>query len=212
MTVLNALKDNFMRAGYSTTNWGADTEIILDGTTTRRGIIAFNITGLSTVTSAVLSLYVSNRSAVADKGVVSRMLITDWTEGAGGWNPVVSNWNQYKASTNWNGGGCSGSGTDYTTTNAVSVSVPARYAWHNFNITNIWNDAVGAAQSTLSLVLNINDENWVSYWSRHYAVDPSLIPKITHDATSGWTHKIFGIAPGKVMTVAAANIKTIMTK
>lgn len=168
MSTLNALKDNDLREGAPTTNYGGAGSFLIIGTdgTSDIAIVAFDITGLSAVSNASLSFYVENILGCSGGRVAtaSRMLITDWTEGNGG--AAVSNWNEYKTSTSWNTAGCGNSTSDYTTTHAATTTITHADSadtgdrW-TFDIKDMWNDAVAASQTTLSIRISLAGGNGV---------------------------------------------------
>jgi hypothetical protein len=179
MTTIYASKDNFISKNVPTDNQGASEVIDLYGPESageRYCLMAYDKTGLGAVSTAILSLYCS--AIFGDCSiVVQRVLYTDWTEGAGG-DPAVSNWNQYKAGTNWNTAGCKGDGTDYTTTNAVTTAISGT-GWKTWELKNLWNAVTGLA--SLDLIIRVTAGSFnVDFHSRHYVADPSLRPKLAY--------------------------------
>jgi hypothetical protein len=173
---LLANKDNYLQHSSPTYEAGQGMELcVANGFYTL--IIAFDISGLPKVSEAILSLYAYFIEGASRSHVVSRMLITDWTEGPTTYWVGVSNWNSYKAGTNWNGEGCSGAETDFTANNQVSSNTPTSAGWQQWDITNLWNDAIDDSQTLLSLVITSPSSfgNSILYNSRHNASNVPVI-------------------------------------
>jgi hypothetical protein len=185
MATIEASKDNYLYKYSTASNYGNSVEFNIlanNSTYEERGIIAFDIAALGVVSAATLYLWGKNITAGArgQTAYCARMLVTDWLEGAGGND--ISNWAQSKTATNWNTAGAKGDGSDYTSTNQKSGTLPAgATGWFALDIKDLWNDAKAASQGLLSLILWLGALGDVeAQFSSRTAVDGGLHPYIDY--------------------------------
>jgi hypothetical protein len=180
---LLASKDNWMVNASPTFNRGIDPNLILckAGYQHSQILIAFDISGLSKVSSATLYLYMYGGDAGSKNKQCTayRILREDWEEGTVNNSADDACWNNYKNGTAWTTAGCLGDGTDYTSANAVtSVSPASTPNWQSFNVTTLWNDAIDDSQTSLNLKIvpdGYSVDNEGLYRSREYGSDNPYI-------------------------------------
>lgn len=182
MAEITASKDSFIWWWWPDSNNGAGEDIMAegesDGDLPARGLIAFDISGIGRVASAILQVYLRQCPGASGPTKVQRMLVTDWVE-----NQVT--YNLRKTGTAWNTAGCSGSGTDFTPTNEATSNTPAAPGWQSWDITDLFNDAVDNGQDILSVRLtDAGFTDGAAYFASKERSSGAYAPKVVYNEAS----------------------------
>lgn len=155
-------------------NIGGTTIIYIDSLDVSYGILKFifsDIPSGATITSATLSVYYRGRlgDPTGRTYWAYRTTQTDWTE-------MGVTWNSYDGTNNW-----LTAGGDYTLTDGSSITLPENFGWVDWDVTNQVQYDLDNANKTADFLIVDNttgvDYQW-SFWSRDYAIDPTLRPKL----------------------------------
>lgn len=196
----------FLRKSNPTYNYTTGTDLLNGSVDTRRALYLFNTSSIpagAILSSGVFSSYYYTYSQVNPSGLevrTYRCARTDWEEGTQ-WDGVDDAcWNNYKDGAAWTSPG-GDMGAEY----AATVFPGSVNAWMNWTITGIVEDAIQNRGNLLSLLMKFTDEtksvatqSLAVFYSRTYAVDPSLCPKLVvvytlPDISNTPSSKDFGI-------------------
>lgn len=191
-------------ANYST---ATEIQIVTSGADNRNGILRFDFSALPTgaiISAASLSLkyYDYGADPVGQTVYAYECTRTDWV------GAEVS-WNNYKSGQAW-----STAGGDYTTTDGASIVMPAaatRPVFINWNVLALCQHFQASHSEIANFIIYMNAATTIRFYSSAYTTAADR-PKLVITYTAGWTHKIMGISPAKVMGAPVANIAKIMSK
>jgi hypothetical protein len=148
----NPTKDTRVHSDQATTNFGSAANLDFGRLSGRisRSFLHFDLGLISggTVTSATLSLYGFSTGS-AQAASVNRMTQTGWVE-------LQATYNVYATATNW-----AVAGGDFTSTDAVSFTIPATATAHWLSITGmatLCNDALDNMSDQLHICIKSDDE------------------------------------------------------
>jgi hypothetical protein len=191
LTVQGSGIDNSIFQGAATTNYGTDTKLALSGSSSAIEHILVNMS-LSelpvgaTITTATFSLYYYAYLLSYDPNGVT---LTLYKCRRADWHGTQSTWNIYKTSNNWGTAGASNTTTDIDTSKTATANFGAGYGWLNFNVKAIVEDAV-ANSVNFNIRGSIASGDYVAYlYSREYATDTTLRPKLVIEYTEASTFK-----------------------
>ena len=179
LTVQPSSKDTDIRSGEATVNRGAQTLLVVAQTTsTYSGIVEFavdwgvDIPSGATVNKAETELYVSYTAGTGTY-TVARLLRLDWVE-------LQATWNIYKTDNNWTTAGAGHDGDDYTSTDAVGITIDST-GWKKWDITN----QVKTAQTNdVDVAFRLTTGGAIIFiHSKEYETDTTLRPKLTIEYT-----------------------------
>ncbi|MCC6197660.1 MAG: DNRLRE domain-containing protein, partial [Burkholderiales bacterium] len=168
-------RDTYLSVWHRTTNFGASNR--LNEAVSYTDLVRFAIfqseggpvPNGATIVSATLSLYKSSSYDYTYQ--VSRML-RDWSE-------TQATWNQWQSGQAWSVAGAKGVGTDYAATPDATVYVGWSAQWLTADVTTgVQAMATGTPNYGWRLVGVSGNGNDKSFWSREYAADPTLRPKL----------------------------------
>ncbi|MEI6058317.1 MAG: DNRLRE domain-containing protein [archaeon] len=177
-------KDTYIRQN-SNNNYG-DQQTLLVGKTAGgiefRSLIEFNISEIppeNTITSALLSVYVSSATNTNNITIKLYRLTSSWVEGTGTIGTGAS-WNNASESTPWSTGG-----GDYANELSSVTFTNQSSMWYNFTITSAVRGWINGSYSNYGLILISTDAGNGKYTSISSAegTDSSLAPRITIDYT-----------------------------
>mgnify|MGYP001408383187 CR=1 FL=1 len=190
LTIQGSGKDNTLEENSATNNWGSLTFIRIGTYSgfTKRGIIDMSLSALPSgcvISTATLSLYWFSHgtwdSPAGETITVYKIRRADWVE-------AEATWNIYKTSNNWGTAGCANTANDIDTSITGTGTVPATINnWCNIDVKSIVENAV-----TNSVNFNIRLSMGWTYkcgdaYSKEYATDTSLRPKLVIDYTAAAT-------------------------
>lgn len=152
-----------------TVNYGTATTVRLYGSVSHRGLIKFDLSSIPTgaaVLSATLSL---NFSTVDVAGTINAYRVyRAWTEAG-------ATWNKYDGTNNWGTAGCDNTTSDRS---AVSMgSVITGLGWKSISLDLTEFASLRASNNGL-LLLILTVAGYSTFYSREYAGDTSLCPKL----------------------------------
>lgn len=171
------------------TNEGASIYLYASSTLNdlNRSVLKFDFSALpsgATISAATLSLY---RAGGATGAVGRTYCLYELTQT--GWVELEVTWNSYKTGSAW-----TTPGGDYTTTDGASLTVPSAPNWMGWNVLALVQHFRSAHGKVAHFLLKDETEgtasNYYSYfWSREYAVDTTLCPKleITYTTVTHYT-------------------------
>jgi len=182
VTIQPSSKDNLIRSGLPTTNYGTAINVNVasdvGAADIERVIISF--TGIPinvTITSGIFSMYYYTKSA---NDPVGRTYYTNVMTGscAINWTETGSTWNKCNAANSW-----ITVGGDFSPTNRASSTVPASFRWMNWTVTSMIQSYSTNGTSTVNLLVKDNTEaSALSYtaqfYSKDYGVDITKRPKL----------------------------------
>uniref|UniRef100_A0A6M3K4T6 Carbohydrate-binding module family 96 domain-containing protein n=1 Tax=viral metagenome TaxID=1070528 RepID=A0A6M3K4T6_9ZZZZ len=135
-----ATADTQLVQNAATTNYGTGTSFYIrsyNSNRNRRALVQFyvvwgtNVPAGAHIYSSTLGLYYASWGVTDPVGrtfLAERLLRLTWVE-------TEATWNIWKAANNWTTGGCGGNGTDYSSVDAASTTVPASPGWMTWDIT-----------------------------------------------------------------------------
>ena len=184
VTIQPSAKDNYLYQDSATSNYGTQ-DLILVGwggaAAEIHSLVEFPITWGTdipvgaTITSAALYLYYYNKvnDPVGRTYKAQRLVRLDWHE-------TQSTWTIYKTGSNWTTAGAGDDGDDYTSDDEASAVVPAGYGWMEWDILN---QVTWAQTNDKNVAFRVVDQAYTAaqysyFYSREYAGDPSLCPKL----------------------------------
>ncbi len=189
-------KDNGMDKSAPLCNKGNYIGFGIGGTDQSSMLLSFDLSQIpagSTITSATLFIYSLEDNRPQGALSYAYELKKDWEEGtnaAGCGNPLSqmpSNWTQASSSVNWQQGGATGTEDIYPTGIPSSEEGIGWIEWDFTSLVDSWvNDS--ASHPNYGAVLHgtsLDTWNGVKVYSRNYAIDTSLRPKITIIYDSG---------------------------
>ena len=185
---LSASKDTYLNLYYLIYNFGSSDLISVRSRLYRfNGLLEFSLSLLPVsivINSATMSLYFyDHEDSFNPAGSTIRATLlrrTDWSESQ-------ATWNIYKTGSNWGDGGAENTGSDINTSYDVDSTIPSLNNWQSWDLKEILEYQISQSASVMGIHLNQRTSNQGSarYYSREYATDTSLRPKLVID----YTHK-----------------------
>lgn len=192
LTIQGTGIDTFIYQAFNTTNYGTETYLFFNGAsidgTVRNILVNMSLSELpsgATISTATFSLYYY---AVFGTSNPKTRLFTLYKVRRTDWHETQSTWDIYKTGNNWGTAGCGNTTTDIdtslTATNTFIDQTAAGY-WLDFDIKDIVEDAV-ANSVNFNIRGSIANGRYGGYfYSREYATDTSLRPKLVIEYTTG---------------------------
>lgn len=183
--------------GASTYHYGTDTTMYIGNySSVQHGMFLFDLsdlTGVTAVSSATLSLYQISHNADALPMSTARILAGTWSQTTSGWNQTgYPCWDYYVTATvAWNTAGCQGVGSDRTALSVNTTTVPVTAAvWVNFDVQEWCDDwLVDGDPNYGFLVMATDATDGRGKFGTLDTVDTSQRPKLTivyEAAGGGW--------------------------
>lgn len=154
---INPTKDTYIDQHFPGNNYGGNPFMIEEGTSTgytRIGLVEFSLSGISSVSSAILNLN-NNYSSSSDGVIASRITDNTWAELGVTWNNAPA----------------------YTSTNQTTITVGGS-GWYSWDVTNMINDAITAGSGVIGFRIASNS---TSMQIKHFLTkeNGSLIPYLS---------------------------------
>lgn len=177
--------DNYLDEYVKTTNRGGEADLYtrLYPGANRRVLMAFDFSALvpvgATITAATLSLYCYTKNASRTL-TTQRLLRTDWVEAQSTWNIYKGDKTEVGAHSHWSTIGALSDGNDFTSTDGATTSLTGT-GWLSWGVTNQVKTAFASVGGIAHFILSESggangSANY--YYSRSYATDTSLRPKL----------------------------------
>ena len=174
--------DTYLNKAKTTNNYGSSEDIWIYRQTNNyyRTLLYFDVSDIPngvTFSQGDLLLYAHNIVTGAD-GILNRLTQTAWVEGE-------ATWNSYSSGNSW-----TTAGGDFTSTNAVTLSNITTTGWKTWEAASLIQDCYDNQSKKVHLLLKSQEDNQncaVAFYSKEYATDTSLRPKLTVTYTTATT-------------------------
>jgi hypothetical protein len=150
------------------------------------------------IQSATLSL---SRTTNYPSTLTVNRVLKDWTESG-------ASWNNANASTQWTTAGAAGAGTDINSTADATVTTKSTSGWVDFDVTSgVASFSSAGANFGWRILSNLN-VNYDAFYSREYAANPTLHPKLSIVYQSGSTAAGVSAAPAAAIDLGSVKVNT----
>jgi hypothetical protein len=171
-------KDAYIDSGQQNRNYGASTTINVNAVDSMRGLIEFNLSGISptaNITNATITLYLSSKGTGANIPVTMRRINSSWIEGTG--DGTSSNdgatWNNRTNLSLW-----ASAGGDFDSKVWANVTVSAQDVFYTFDITPLVQNWVNGTYPNYGIIIRADNTNGIWKFASSDDINATRRPKI----------------------------------
>jgi hypothetical protein len=172
--------DSCIKGGAATTNYGTDTTIDTYAGT-RFGLFKFDLSlapAAGDIISVAFHAYMSSATGTSPMTTNLYRIYRAWVE-------TQVTWNIWKTSNNWSTAGCGNTTSDRTATVMGTLDVTNTVEWKIFNLDLTEFESMRASNNGF-LMWTTGASIQRIYYSREYAVDTTLCPKLVFTVRAGY--------------------------